>query len=99
MNIECTVYKSLKTEDLYLYLPRGTQYDDLPDGLKQLFGPHEKVMDLDLRKDRKLGREEVEVVMQALQDPGYFLQMPPSPQDYDPEMIAMDAKNNLTQRH
>lgn len=99
MNIDCSVYKSLKTDELYLYLPAGSDYEELPAGLKQLFGRHEKVMDLTLTKDRKLGREDVETVMQALLDPGYFLQMPPNPNDYDPQMVAIDAKNDLTQRH
>ena len=69
---------------MYLYVPfRESETEllqGLPDGLKNLTGQLEKVMELELSPDRKLARVSVEEVMTALENQGYYLQMPPSEQ-------------------
>jgi len=56
--------------------------DDLtrvPNGLKQLLGKLEKVMDLELHAQRTLAQADVREVIGQIEAEGYYLQMPPRP--------------------
>ena len=74
--VACSVYKSRKKLDTYLYLPRGAELAQLPAGLKAVFGEPEFVFDLELYPGRTLAQEDVMVVMRNLREQGYHLQMP-----------------------
>lgn len=74
--MRCTVYKSLKKNDAYLYLPEGASLEALPAPLLALFGKAEEVMRLELNQARKLARGDVLAVMQNLRTQGYHLQLP-----------------------
>ena len=63
---------------MYLYLHEEQKPESLPDELLKLVGQLTHVMDLELSEERKLARVDVTVVMRALEDKGYFIQMPPS---------------------
>ena len=63
---------------MYLYLNEEQKPESLPDELLKLVGQLTHVMDLELSEERKLARVDVTVVMRALEDKGYFIQMPPS---------------------
>lgn len=76
--IACTVYKSRRQADLYLYLRNDLSLQALPPSLRELLGLVEPVMALTLTPQRKLARETVTQVMSALRQHGYFLQMPPA---------------------
>jgi uncharacterized protein YcgL (UPF0745 family) len=71
------VYRSGKRPDTYLYLAHDRQFDDLPADFRQAFGEPAFVMQLRLTADRPLARVQVEHVIEALEDRGYFLQLPP----------------------
>lgn len=73
----CWVYKSSRKEEMYLYLANEDGYDDLPDMLKQHFGKAQLVMQLDLNPERPLARADIQAVMAAIEEQGYYLQMPP----------------------
>ncbi len=73
----CVVYKSLRQFDYYLYVKKDDGFSRLPDGLKQILGVLEKVIDLDLDENRTLVQADVVEVMQQIEEKGYFLQMPP----------------------
>lgn len=76
-SVHCWIYKSLKKDEMYLYV-RDEAYETLvPEALLSAIGRLEKVMDLDLHPDRPLAREDVNQVIDHLLDQGYFLQMPP----------------------
>ena len=77
MTILCKVYRSGKRADTYLYLARDTKFDDLPPDFREAFGEPAFVMHLHLSPDRQLARVPVESVIEALEDQGYFLQLPP----------------------
>jgi uncharacterized protein YcgL (UPF0745 family) len=81
--LPCWIYKSARKDEMYLYLAAEDGYAELPDLLRQHFGRPLFVMQLDLGPDKPLARADVEVVMQALRDQGYYLQMPPK---LEPEM-------------
>lgn len=75
--MHCVVYKSLKQFDYFLFVKKDDEFARVPDGLKQILGTLEKVMDLELHEKRMLAQADVLDVMQQIEDNGYFLQMPP----------------------
>jgi len=80
----CIVYKSLRQFDYYLYVKKDDGFSRLPDGLKQILGVLEKVIDLDLDENRTLAQADVVEVMQQIEEKGYFLQMPPRTESRSP---------------
>lgn len=75
--MNCTIYKSKRKLEMYLYLAEGHKLEDVPEILMNSFGPSEFVMDLELSPERTLARADVKVVMSHLKDNGFYLQMPP----------------------
>ena len=73
-----SVYKSSHTSEMYLYVLKQEQFSKVPDTLKQVFGQEKHVMDLLLTPEKKLARVETEAVIKALEETGFYLQMPPS---------------------
>nr|MBV6629096.1 YcgL domain-containing protein [Oceanococcus sp. HetDA_MAG_MS8] len=78
--VSCTVYRCSRQPEMYLYLRAGLAPDDhqvVPAELLQRTGKLTEVMQLELHAQRPLARVSVDTVMQALEDQGWFLQMPP----------------------
>ncbi|NNJ90713.1 MAG: YcgL domain-containing protein [Gammaproteobacteria bacterium] len=73
----CWIYKSPKKEEMYLYVPRQDNFEDVPEFLLQKFGNPLFVMELELTPDRKLARENAETILNNLAENGFHLQMPP----------------------
>lgn len=73
----CDVFSSRRKADTYLYLPHGADFDELPDALMQHFGQPQKVMTINLANRNQLARLTSNELMDHLQEPGYYLQMPP----------------------
>lgn len=78
--VPCWIYKSPLQEEMYLYLAREDGTDAVPAALLARFGTPALLMRLDLHQGRRLAREDVGRVMEALAERGYFLQMPPQVQ-------------------
>jgi uncharacterized protein YcgL (UPF0745 family) len=76
--INCDIYKGTKKQEMYLYVPKESGLKKVPDTLLAGFGQPELVMSLLLTKSQKLARVDATSVISALQNQGYFLQMPPS---------------------
>ncbi len=74
--MQCVVYKSLKQFDYFLFVKKEDAFERLPDGLRQMLGALEKVMDLELHEQRRLAQADVLEVMQQIEERGYYLQMP-----------------------
>ena len=73
-----SIFRSPRRAEMYLYLPRPAQFDDLPEALQSQFGEPEHVMDLLLTPERRLARVDVVRVLDAIAEKGFYLQMPPS---------------------
>lgn len=73
----CTVYKSSKKAETYLYVEKKGEFDKVPEQLKTLLGKLTLVMTLDLDKRTNLGTAELAKVKQELTDNGFYLQLPP----------------------
>ena len=73
----CWIYKSLCKDEMYLYLLREDDFQDLPEALMAQFGAPIAVMQLDLHPQRALSRADVNEVIHSLHTSGWYLQMPP----------------------
>ena len=73
----CTVYRSLKKADTYLYVEKNGDFDKVPEQLKTLLGKLTLVMTLDLDKRATLGQADLTKVKQELTENGFYLQLPP----------------------
>ena len=80
--MKCLIFRCSRKDQMYLYLPYEEDEQQavarLPQGLVMLTGRLVKAMELDLAPDRKLARADVNEVMAALQEKGYYLQSPPN---------------------
>ncbi|MCA2015511.1 YcgL domain-containing protein [Vibrio tritonius] len=76
----CSIYKSSKKEGTYLYVPKRDDFSQVPDTLMQVFGKPSFVMLVNLDK-RQLALVDVEKVKSALNEQGFFLQLPPPPEN------------------
>jgi len=73
----CTVYRSDKKAETYLYLGDGLDFADLPKELQNRFGAPSFVMRLELSPERRLARVDTEKVLESLAKQGFYLQFPP----------------------
>lgn len=76
--MQCFIYKSLKKNELYLYLQNKDDFSEIPEPLFKSLGKIEFVMELEITPERKLAREDADKVLASLQNKGFFVQMPPT---------------------
>ena len=76
--MNCFVYKSLKKDDTYIFIPRQDDFSDIPELLIKSLGDIEQVMELELTPDRELARVTASEVMKNIDSQGFHLQMPPA---------------------
>lgn len=77
----CSIYKTRKKAGMYLFVDRQKGLKDLPEALLNQFGHPIHVNDMILSADRSLARADAEQVMDAIRDQGFYLQMPPPPDE------------------
>ena len=73
----CTVYRGAREADAYLYVERADDFARVPAALLRQLGELERVLELELHAARRLARADPAVVMRALRDDGFYLQLPP----------------------
>ena len=78
----CSIYRSPKKNEMYLYVLKSEALERVPDPLLQAFGKPIHASDLVLSPERKLSREDIAVVLENLESKGYHLQMPPAEDEY-----------------
>ncbi|MCH8537114.1 MAG: YcgL domain-containing protein [Alkalimonas sp.] len=77
----CTVYKSPKKEQTYLFMKQRDDFSAVPENLLQTFGTPELVTILDLNRRTSLAQSDLTKVRAALDEQGYYLQLPPPVED------------------
>ncbi|MBE7375345.1 YcgL domain-containing protein [Pseudomonas lopnurensis] len=82
MKLICSVYKSLRKNEIYLYVDKRDALKRVPEGLLAAFGPPQLAFEMVLTPERKLAREDVAKVLENIEKQGYHLQMPPAEEDY-----------------
>ncbi len=86
--MECSVYKSLKKIDNYLFVEKEGDFSRVPQDLLGLLGHLELTMAITLSKERKLARADPLEVMRALEQDGYYLQLPPKLHELGGSMLS-----------
>ena len=74
--LDCSIYKSSRKADTYLFIPQNNELENLPAPLLQALGKLEHVMDLSLTAGKKLAQSDARSVIKALELQGYYLQLP-----------------------
>ncbi len=77
----CAVYRSPKRADTYLYMAHPADFSVLPETLAKSFGKPQHVMTIALTEQRTLARLSVSELKEHLKDPGFYLQIPPPPEN------------------
>lgn len=92
--IECAVYKSLKKDETYIFIPTSESLSDLPEELIKVLGQAELVMTLKLTTGKKLARCNATEVMQSIDKKGFYLQLP-----LKPHLVAVPSyKEKLSEK-
>lgn len=89
---QVAIYRSTKEEGLYLFVDPAEGLHRVPEDLVQRFGRAEFAMTLELGPERKLARANAARVLQAIAEQGFYLQLPPTRDDYMHEVRANNHK-------
>ena len=73
----CSVFKSSKKREMYLYVDRKDGVNNLPEALQSIFGEPTHVLDMILTPSKKLARVDAGKVLEEIALNGFYLQMPP----------------------
>lgn len=82
----CTVYRSTREKELYVFVERKDGLQRLPEELLRRLGGTTEVMTFKLSPTRKLARARAADVLAAISAQGYYLQLPP---DFQPSRFTM----------
>lgn len=74
--MKTVIYKGSKKRDSYLYIEQEDDFSRVPEVLLGAMGKLELVMTLELSAEKKLARADIQQVMKALEQDGFYLQMP-----------------------
>ena len=76
----CSIYKSTRKDGAYLYIPKKDDFSGVPEQLLETFGKPIFVMLIKL-EGRKLAQVDVNKVQESINEQGFFLQLPPPPEN------------------
>jgi uncharacterized protein YcgL (UPF0745 family) len=88
------IFRSPREEGLYLYVDRSEGLTRIPEALLAKFGKPESALMLMLDTQRKLARANTSQVLEAIRTQGFYLQLPPQP---DQDMQLMRLNNTRLQ--
>ena len=88
MKLFCSVYKSSRKAEMYVYVDRKSGVEALPESLLSMCGEPSHVLDMVLTQDKKLARAEAQEVLAKIAEQGFYLQMPPGNEQVP---VAMQA--------
>ncbi|MCG7602143.1 YcgL domain-containing protein [Halomonas sp. McH1-25] len=78
----CEIFKSPLKDEMYLYVDKRRGLEDVPAALLERFGQPVSLMTLLLTEDKALARADAGKVMAAIDEQGFYLQMPPAKEEY-----------------
>ena len=76
----CVIYRSSKRDQTYLYVEKKDDFSRVPAELMNSFGRPTLAMILPLDGSKKLANADTGAVKKALEEQGYYLQLPPPPE-------------------
>ena len=91
----CSVYKSSKKAQTYLFINKRDDFSDIPEALMKMFGKPVMVTVINLATKAKLGFADLDKVRESLATQGYYLQLTPKEDDMLKEhKTKMQTANN-----
>lgn len=78
----CSIYKSPRKREMYLYVDKREALARVPEALLSAFGAPQHAFDLLLTPERKLARDDIHKVLDNIEKQGFHLQMPPPEEEY-----------------
>lgn len=78
----CEIFKSSRQDEMYLYVDKRNGMKDVPEELLEHFGKPEPVLTMILTPGKNLSRAKACDVMAAIDEKGFYLQMPPAKESY-----------------
>lgn len=88
----CVIYRSARREQTYLYVEKKDDFSRVPETLMQSFGQPQLTMILPLDGRKKLAGADLDKVKEALSTQGYYLQLPPPPENLLQQHLASIGK-------
>jgi uncharacterized protein YcgL (UPF0745 family) len=89
----CVIYKSAKKAQTYLFVKTRDDFSLVPEALMTMFGIPTLVTLTNLATKKKLAFADLEKVKINLNEQGFYLQLPPPPEDLlKQHKIQMDNK-------
>ncbi|MBS0847125.1 YcgL domain-containing protein [Citrobacter sp. JGM124] len=85
----CVIYRSSKRDQTYLYVEKKDDFSRVPEELMKGFGTPVLAMMLPLDGSKTLAHADLNKVKQALEQEGYYLQIPPPPES----LLTMHLEN------
>ncbi len=73
----CEIFRSSRKEEMYLYVDKRKGLVDVPEALMATFGKPVPVLTMILTEEKSLARVAARDVMAAIEEQGFYLQMPP----------------------
>ncbi len=73
----CTIYRSNREREMYIYVKRDEGLSRLPEELLARLGTTSEVMTIKLTPGRKLARAKASEVLAAIAAKGFYMQLPP----------------------
>jgi len=80
-NMFCVIYRSTRRDQTYLYVEKKDDFSRVPEELMAGFGRPQVVMLFPLDGRKKLANADLEKVKSGLSEQGYYLQLPPPPEN------------------
>jgi uncharacterized protein len=78
----CKVFRCSKKQEMYLYVDSQEELSRVPEALLTQLGSLSLVMTMLIREDKNLARAEAAKVLAEIEDKGFYLQLPPPPEEY-----------------
>ena len=72
----CFIYRCNLKPDMYIYLVEEDMFDNIPKEIFNSLGIVEFSMEIEIRPDTKLAREDTRTVINNLREHGFHLQLP-----------------------
>ncbi|MFM9272094.1 YcgL domain-containing protein [Halomonas elongata] len=78
----CEVFKSPRKDEMYLFVDKTRGLAEVPETLLERFGEPVSTMSLLLNPEKRLARTTGADIMAAIEEKGYYLQLPPAKEEY-----------------
>ena len=76
MTTTCYIYRCSAKFDMYIYLTEKNNFDSIDDSIKKKLGTLDFAMELEIKPDTKLAKEDPQKIIENLKSQGFHLQLP-----------------------